>query len=67
VKTFNIFVVAWDGQLNSRMFEVGALDEQLAVASAEEALLQIWPDATQTTMIIAQQRMCLDMLEPSMN
>jgi len=67
MKKYTIFVVAWDGQLNSKMMEVKAIDKDLALAAAETALLYMWPDATQTTMMIAEQRLCLDMMEPSRN
>jgi hypothetical protein len=67
MKTFNIFVVAWDGQLNSKLFEVKAIDAELARAAASDAIPQLWPRATETTMIMAEHKLNLDMLEPSMN
>ena len=67
MKTFKLFLCAYDGQINTRMLEVLALDEELALSVARLAVNTLWPDSTSSSIIIDESRVCLDMLEPSMN
>jgi hypothetical protein len=67
MKTFNVFVTAYDGELDARLFEILAIDEELATSAARMAINHMWPDAICSKMIITEKGLCLDMLEPSNN
>jgi hypothetical protein len=67
VKRFKVFLCAYDGQINTRLFELLALDEELVRSVASLTIDTMWPDSTSSSILIDESRLCLDMLEPSMN
>lgn len=67
MKRFKVFLCAYDGQINTRLFELLALDEELVRSVASLTIDTMWPDSTSSSILIDESRLCLDMLEPSMN
>ena len=67
MKKFDVFICSHDTDLNSRVLQVDAVDEELAEGAAKLAINVLWPDAFISRYTVIQRTIPLDMLEPSMN